>query len=78
MVKQVNTRSIQLRWGSMRFDAWNTFVPRVEHPYIFGKSEKSLDKGEPTFHAIAAANQCKAVLALAQQTTLENCTKSTQ
>ena len=35
----------------MRFIAWNTFVLRVEHLYIVGKSEKPLDMGELTFHA---------------------------
>ena len=45
----------------MGIDAWNTFVLKVEHPYIVSKSEKSLHVGEPTFHAektaIEAANQ---------------------
>ena len=45
---QVSTCSIQVCQG---INAWNTFVLRVEHPYIVRKSEKSLDKGEPTFHA---------------------------
>ena len=63
---------------------WNTFVLRVEHPYIVRKSEKFLDKGELTFLAEKTAcyqlqQQTKVhVLALAQQTTLENCTKTTQ
>ena len=35
----------------MGFNAWNTFVLRVEHPYVVRKSEKSLDMGELTFHA---------------------------
>ena len=35
----------------MGFNAWNTFVLRVEHPYIVRKSEKFLDMGELTFHA---------------------------
>ena len=35
----------------MGTNAWNTFVLRVEHPYIVGKLEKSLDISEPTFHA---------------------------
>ena len=35
----------------MGFNAWNTFVLRVEHPYIVRMSEKSLDMGELTFHA---------------------------
>ena len=35
----------------MEINAWNIFVLRVEHPYIVGKLEKSLDMGEPTFHA---------------------------
>ena len=33
------------------FNAWNTFVLNVEHPYIVRKSKKSLDMGELTFHA---------------------------
>ena len=28
-----------------------TLVLRIERPYIVGKSKKSLDMGEPTFHA---------------------------
>ena len=36
-----------VHWGSML----GTLVLRVEHPYIVRKSEKSLDMGEPTFHA---------------------------
>ena len=28
------------QWGSMGINAWNTFVLRVEHPYIVRKSEK--------------------------------------
>ena len=35
----------------MGINAWNTFVCRVEHPYIVRKSKKSLDMGKPTFHA---------------------------
>ena len=50
-IKQVSTRSIQVSRGSMGFNAWNTFAPRVEHPYIVRKSEISLDLGELTFHA---------------------------
>ena len=47
--------------GTMGTNAWNTFVLRVKHPYTVRKSEKSLDMGEPIFHAekillIAAAN----------------------
>ena len=66
----------------MGFNAWNSFVLRVEHPYIVRKLEKSLDMGEPTFHAEKTAcymlqQQTKVhVLALAMQTTLENYTKS--
>ena len=37
--------------GSMGFNARNTFVLRVEHPYVVRKLEKSLDMGELTFHA---------------------------
>ena len=33
-IKQVNARNIQVCRGSMGFNAWNTFVLRVEHPYI--------------------------------------------
>ena len=55
-----------------------TCIQRVEHPYIVRKLEKSLDIGEPTFHAEKTARyqqQTKVhVLALAPQTTLENCT----
>ena len=35
----------------MGFNAWNTFVLRVEHPYIARKLEKPLDMGELTLHA---------------------------
>ena len=35
----------------MGFNAWNTFVLRVEHLYIVRKAKKSLDMGELTFHA---------------------------
>ena len=40
----------------MGFNAWNTFVLKVEHPYIVRKSEKFLDMGELTFHAEKTAN----------------------
>ena len=50
-IKQVSTHSIQLFQGSAGFNVWNTFVLRVEHPYIVRKSEKFLDMGELTFHA---------------------------
>ena len=79
-IKQVSARSLQVCRGT---DAWNTFVLRV-HPYIVRKSEKSLDTGEPTFHAEKTAcyrlqQQTKVrVLALVTQTTLKNSTKSTQ
>ena len=68
----------------MGINAWNTFVLRVKHPYNVGKSEKSLEMGELTSHAEKTAcyqlqQQTEVhVLALAMQTTLENCTKSTQ
>ena len=64
----------------MGTNAWNAFVLRVEHSYIVGKSDKSLDVGEPTFHAEKTAcyrlqQQTKVhVLALVTRTTLENCT----
>ena len=67
--------------GPMWTNDWNTFVLRVEHPYIVGKLEKSLDMGEPTLPC--RENSCYRlqqqtikvhVLALAPQTTLENCT----
>ena len=45
-IKQVRARSIQGCRGSMGFNAWNTFVQRVEHPYIVIKLEKFLDMGE--------------------------------
>ena len=35
----------------MGTNACNTFVPKVEHPYIARKSEKSLGMGELTFCA---------------------------
>ena len=35
----------------MGINAWNTSVLKVEHHYIVRKSEKSLDMGEPNFHA---------------------------
>ena len=35
----------------MGFNAWNTFLQRVEHPYIVTKLVKFLDMGELTFHA---------------------------
>ena len=53
---QVSARSIQVCRGSMRFNAWNTFVLRVDHPYIVRKSEKFLDMGELTFHAEKTAS----------------------
>ena len=63
----------------MGTNAWDTFVLRVEHPYIVGKP---LDMGESTFHAekncmlsIAAANQ-SACFSPANHS--RNCTKSTQ
>ena len=68
----------------MGINAWNTFVLRVEHPYVVRKLEKFLDIGEPTLHAKKTTcyqlqQQTRVhVLALAWQTTLENCTKSTQ
>ena len=51
--------------GSIGINAWNIFALEVEYTYIVRKSEKSLDMGEPTFHAektcilliAAAANQ---------------------
>ena len=45
-IKQVSVRNIQDCQGSMGFNASNTFVLRVEHPYIVRKSEKSLEQGE--------------------------------
>ena len=50
-IKQVTACSIQVCRGSMEFNAWNTFVLRVEHPYIVRVLQKSLDMGELTFHA---------------------------
>ena len=67
-IKQVNAHSIQVWWGLMGINAWNTF--KVEHPYI-------VRKGELTFHAEKIAcyklyQQIKVyVLALAWQTTLK-------
>ena len=68
----------------MRFNAWNLFVVRVEHPYTVRKLEKSLDMGEPFFHCEKTAcyrlqQQTEVyALALARQTIIENCTKSIQ
>ena len=68
--------------GSMGINVWNTFVLRVEHRYIVRRSEKSLDMGEATFHTKKTAcyrlqQQNKVhVLALLQQTTLENSTET--
>ena len=45
-----------------------TLVLRVEHLYIVGKSEKSLDMGEPTFHA-----EKTACYQLQQQTNQSTC-----
>ena len=63
----------------MGTNCWNTFVIRVEHPYIVGKLVKSLDMGEPTFYAKKTAwyqlqQQTKA--ALAMQTTLKTAQKA--
>ena len=55
-LNKVSTRSMQVCRGSMGFNAWNTFVLRVEHAYIVRKSEKSLDTGEFTFHAEKTAH----------------------
>ena len=61
----------------MGINAWNTFVLKVEHPYIVRKSEKSLNiqhVGEITFHGEKTAcyqsqQQTKVhVLVLAQET----------
>ena len=51
-MKQVSAHSTQVccTGGPSGTNVWNTFVPRVEHPYIVGKSVKSLDMGKPTFH----------------------------
>ena len=62
-IKQISAHSIQVCRGN---NAWNTFVLRVEHPYIVGKSD--LDMGEPTFHAEkTACDQLQHVLALVRQ-----------
>ena len=37
VIKQVSACSIQICWGSVGFNAWNTFVLMVEHPYIVKK-----------------------------------------
>ena len=50
-IKQVSAHTIQFCQGSVGINAYNTFVLRVEHPYIIRKLEKSLDMGELTFHA---------------------------
>ena len=80
-LNKVSACSIQVCQGSVGINALNTFVLRVEHPYIVGKLEKPLDLGEPTFYAEKTAcyrlqQQTKVhVLALAMQTTRKNCTK---
>ena len=81
-IKQVSTRSIQVCRGSTGFNAWNPFVLRVEHLCTIRKLEKSLEMGETSFHCKKTAcyglqQQTKVhALALARQTTIENCTKS--
>ena len=50
-IKQVSAHSIQVCRGINGDQCLNTFVLRVEHPYIVGKLEKVLDMGELTFHA---------------------------
>ena len=36
--------------GSMGINAWNTFVLKIEHPYMVRKFKKFLDMGELTTH----------------------------
>ena len=36
--------------GSMGINAWNTFVLKIEHPYMVRKFKKFLDMGELTMH----------------------------
>ena len=57
-IKRVSACSFQVCRGSMGFNAWNTFVLRVEHPYMYivRKSEKFLDMGELTFRAEKTAS----------------------
>ena len=80
-IKQVSAHSIQVCWGIIGDQCLEHFCSKA---YIVGKLEKSLDMGEPTFHAEKTVRyrlqqQTKVhVLALATQTTLENCTKNTQ
>ena len=50
-LQRLNACDVQVCRGSMRINAWKTFVLRLEHPYIVRKLEKSLDMGELTFHA---------------------------
>ena len=38
-MKQVSAHGIQVSQGSMGIDAWNTFILRVEHPYILRVGE---------------------------------------
>ena len=68
-LQRLNKRS----GGSMGINAWNSFALGVEYPYIVGKSEKSLDMGEPTFYVEMSACyhlQKQTVLPSVQQTIL--------
>ena len=67
MIKQVNPHSIQVHWGLMGFDAWNTFVPRVEHPYIVGKSE-NIQLGKWVSSPHACQENCMLQIAAAKPT----------
>ena len=82
-MKQVNTCSIQVFRGTMQWGPMlGTLVLRVEHPNIVRKLVKSLDMGEPVFHAKKNAccrlqQQTKVhVLALVWHTTLKTAHKA--
>ena len=50
-LQKLNAHSIQVWRGLMGINAWNTFVLKVESLHC----QKSLDMGEPTFHAETTA-----------------------
>ena len=62
--------------GSIRFIAWNTFVPRVEHTSLESRRNPWIWVSPPSMRLQQQTNMH--VLASAQQTILKNCTKSTQ
>ena len=78
--KQVSTRSIQVLLGLMGIIAWNTFVLRVEHPYLHCQKVGETP-GSPYVVRKLYVTNCSSkpkciFLALVQQTILENCTNT--